>query len=165
MIRETAPASISLRGTALTAPVSRRSTSAITFRSEDVSEEEMVHREIAIFSGRPSSAPVSWGRSAGDHRRSGTDILILGGSEVGMSTALNLDLQGFQVRLVHRCQLSRIDRPCHDFGFSEVEDRRTKLSSTWKKALIEESRATSVISRSGRGSTANAMPGGLISSA
>ena len=31
----------------------------------------------------------------------GKDILILGGSEIGMSCALNLDLQGFRVRLVH----------------------------------------------------------------
>ena len=35
----------------------------------------------------------------------GNRILILGGSEVGLSCALNLDMQGFRVRLVHRCAL------------------------------------------------------------
>lgn len=35
----------------------------------------------------------------------GNRILILGGSEVGLSCALNLDMQGFKVHLVHRCRL------------------------------------------------------------
>ncbi len=35
----------------------------------------------------------------------GSRILILGGSEVGLSSALNLNMQGFKVRLVHRCSL------------------------------------------------------------
>jgi NADPH-dependent glutamate synthase beta subunit-like oxidoreductase/NAD-dependent dihydropyrimidine dehydrogenase PreA subunit len=35
----------------------------------------------------------------------GNRILILGGSEVGLSCALNLNMQGFKVRLVHRCKL------------------------------------------------------------
>ena len=35
----------------------------------------------------------------------GKDVLILGSSEIGVSAALNLDLQGFRVRLVHRCDL------------------------------------------------------------
>ncbi|MEI8174031.1 MAG: FAD-dependent oxidoreductase [Deltaproteobacteria bacterium] len=35
----------------------------------------------------------------------GDRILILGGSEVGLSCALNLSMQGFRVRLVHRCAL------------------------------------------------------------
>ncbi len=33
-------------------------------------------------------------------------IVILGGSEVGVSCALNLNMQGFKVRLVHKCTLS-----------------------------------------------------------
>ncbi|HET6461888.1 MAG TPA: FAD-dependent oxidoreductase [Syntrophales bacterium] len=36
----------------------------------------------------------------------GKRILILGGSEVGLSCALNLNMQGFKVRLVHRCRLT-----------------------------------------------------------
>jgi NADPH-dependent glutamate synthase beta subunit-like oxidoreductase/formate hydrogenlyase subunit 6/NADH:ubiquinone oxidoreductase subunit I len=35
----------------------------------------------------------------------GKNILILGGSEVGLSCARILDMQGFNVRLVHRCRL------------------------------------------------------------
>jgi heterodisulfide reductase subunit A-like polyferredoxin len=35
----------------------------------------------------------------------GRSILILGGSEVGQSCARILDLQGFKVRLVHRCRI------------------------------------------------------------
>jgi heterodisulfide reductase subunit A-like polyferredoxin len=35
----------------------------------------------------------------------GNRILILGGSEVGLSCGLNLNLQGFKVRLVHKCRL------------------------------------------------------------
>jgi len=35
----------------------------------------------------------------------GNRILILGGSDVGLSCALNLDMQGFKVHLVHRCAL------------------------------------------------------------
>ena len=35
----------------------------------------------------------------------GRDILILGGSEVGVSCAMNLDLQGFNVHMAHRCRL------------------------------------------------------------
>ena len=35
----------------------------------------------------------------------GKNILILGGSEVGLSCARILDMQGFHVRLVHRCRL------------------------------------------------------------
>ena len=39
------------------------------------------------------------------------NILILGGSEVGISCANNLAWQGFNVRLVHRCRLSSADLP------------------------------------------------------
>lgn len=35
----------------------------------------------------------------------GNKITILGGSEIGLGCALNLSLQGFRVRLVHRCRL------------------------------------------------------------
>jgi NADPH-dependent glutamate synthase beta subunit-like oxidoreductase/NAD-dependent dihydropyrimidine dehydrogenase PreA subunit len=33
------------------------------------------------------------------------NILVLGGSEIGLSAAANLDAQGFHVRLAHRCRL------------------------------------------------------------
>jgi len=35
----------------------------------------------------------------------GNNILVLGGSDVGLSCALNLNLQGFKVSLIHRCAL------------------------------------------------------------
>ncbi len=35
----------------------------------------------------------------------GNKITILGGSEIGLGCALNLSLQGFRVRLVHRCRV------------------------------------------------------------
>jgi NADPH-dependent glutamate synthase beta subunit-like oxidoreductase/Pyruvate/2-oxoacid:ferredoxin oxidoreductase delta subunit len=41
----------------------------------------------------------------------GRRILILGGSEVGVSAARNLALQGFQVHLVHKCRLPQGDMP------------------------------------------------------
>jgi NADPH-dependent glutamate synthase beta subunit-like oxidoreductase/NAD-dependent dihydropyrimidine dehydrogenase PreA subunit len=41
----------------------------------------------------------------GGTTKMGNRILILGGSEVGLSCAHILDLQGFKVRLVHRCRL------------------------------------------------------------
>jgi len=73
---------------------------------EDLSEEEMVHRARDLF--REAFIRT---RFLGPLRQGvteiGKNILILGGSETGISTALNLDLQGFQVRLVHRCQLPK----------------------------------------------------------
>ncbi len=36
----------------------------------------------------------------------GKEVLILGATTIGMSAALNLDLQGFRVRLVHKCSLA-----------------------------------------------------------
>ena len=41
----------------------------------------------------------------GSTTKMGNRILVLGGSEVGLSCAHILDLQGFKVRLVHRCRL------------------------------------------------------------
>lgn len=41
----------------------------------------------------------------GGTTRIGNRILILGGSEVGLSCARNLEMQGFNIRLVHRCGL------------------------------------------------------------
>jgi heterodisulfide reductase subunit A-like polyferredoxin len=36
----------------------------------------------------------------------GRNIMILGGSATGVSCALNLDMQGFRVRLIHRCKVA-----------------------------------------------------------
>lgn len=71
---------------------------------EDLSEEEMIHRARDLF-----RAAFIRTRFLGPLRQGiteiGKNILILGGSETGISAALNLDLQGFRVRLVHRCRL------------------------------------------------------------
>ncbi len=73
---------------------------------EDLSEEEMVHRARDLF--REAFIRT---RFLGPLRQGiteiGRNILILGGSETGISVALNLDLQGFGVRLVHRCHLPK----------------------------------------------------------
>jgi len=73
---------------------------------EDLSEEEMIHRARDLFRGAFIRT-----RFLGPLREGiteiGKNILILGGSETGISAALNLDLQGFRVRLVHRCRLPK----------------------------------------------------------
>jgi NADPH-dependent glutamate synthase beta subunit-like oxidoreductase/NAD-dependent dihydropyrimidine dehydrogenase PreA subunit len=77
-----------------------------TLSVEDLSEEEMVHRARDLF--REAFIRT---RFLGPLRQGiteiGKNILILGGSETGISAALNLDLQGFRVRLVHRCRLPK----------------------------------------------------------
>ncbi|HVP76461.1 MAG TPA: FAD-dependent oxidoreductase [Thermodesulfobacteriota bacterium] len=77
-----------------------------TLSVEDLSEEEMIHRARDLFRGAFIRT-----RFLGPLRQGiteiGKNILILGGSETGVSAALNLDLQGFRVRLVHRCHLPK----------------------------------------------------------
>ena len=77
---------------------------------EDLSEEEMVHRARDFF-----RAAFIRTRFLGPLRQGiteiGKNILILGGSETGISAALNLDLQEFRVRLVHRCRLPEEPAP------------------------------------------------------
>jgi len=48
--------------------------------------------------------------------RLGKSVLILGGSEVGLRCAQILDLQGFNVRIVHRCCLKNEDLPAEVIG-------------------------------------------------
>jgi NADPH-dependent glutamate synthase beta subunit-like oxidoreductase/NAD-dependent dihydropyrimidine dehydrogenase PreA subunit len=71
---------------------------------EHLSEEEVISRAQDLF-----RAAFIRTRFLGPLRQGiteiGKDILILGGSEIGISSALNLDLQGFRVRLVHQCRL------------------------------------------------------------
>jgi NADPH-dependent glutamate synthase beta subunit-like oxidoreductase/formate hydrogenlyase subunit 6/NADH:ubiquinone oxidoreductase subunit I len=72
---------------------------------EDLSEEEMIDRSRDLF-----RAAFIRTRFLGPLRQGiteiGKNILILGGSETGISAALNLDLQGFRVHLVHQCSLT-----------------------------------------------------------
>jgi NADPH-dependent glutamate synthase beta subunit-like oxidoreductase/NAD-dependent dihydropyrimidine dehydrogenase PreA subunit len=73
---------------------------------ENLSEDEMIRRSRDLF-----RAAFIRTRFLGPLRQGiteiGKNILILGGSETGISAALNLDLQDFRVRLVHRCRLPK----------------------------------------------------------
>jgi len=63
----------------------------------------------------------------------GNRILILGGSEVGVSCALNLSMQGFKVRLVHRCRLpGKTELPL------EIRERRIKRITADSISHVEE---------------------------
>ena len=77
---------------------------------DDLSEDERVHRARDLF-----RAAFIRTRFLGPLRQGvteiGKEILILGGSEIGMSAALNLDLQGFRVRLVQHCSLANEPGP------------------------------------------------------
>jgi heterodisulfide reductase subunit A-like polyferredoxin len=72
--------------------------------SPDVSEEMLVERMRNFLREAFIRARVM-GPLRQSTTKIGNRILILGGSEVGLSTALNLNMQGFKVRLVHRCSL------------------------------------------------------------
>ncbi|MGZ6238832.1 MAG: FAD-dependent oxidoreductase [Syntrophales bacterium] len=72
--------------------------------SPDVSEEMLVERMRNFLREAFIRARVM-GPLRQSTTKIGNRILILGGSEVGLSTALNLNMQGFKVRLVHRCNL------------------------------------------------------------
>jgi NADPH-dependent glutamate synthase beta subunit-like oxidoreductase/formate hydrogenlyase subunit 6/NADH:ubiquinone oxidoreductase subunit I len=77
---------------------------------EHLSDEEVIERAQDLF-----RAAFIRTRFLGPLRQGiteiGKDILILGGSEIGISSALNLDLQGFRVRLVHQCRLPNESTP------------------------------------------------------
>ena len=63
----------------------------------------------------------------------GNRILILGGSEVGLSCALNLNMQGFKVRLVHRCS------PPGKTGLPlEIRERQIKRVAADSISHVEE---------------------------
>jgi NADPH-dependent glutamate synthase beta subunit-like oxidoreductase/NAD-dependent dihydropyrimidine dehydrogenase PreA subunit len=73
----------------------------------------------------------------GGTTKMGNRILILGGSEVGLSCAHILDLQGFKVRLVHRCRLK--DGPDLPEGIARrpVTDTIGKIMTHVPEATIE----------------------------
>jgi heterodisulfide reductase subunit A-like polyferredoxin len=67
----------------------------------------------------------------------GNRILILGGSEVGVSCALNLDMQGFKVHLVHRCRLKVEDELPRDIAERPLERVAGKAIVQTEEALLE----------------------------
>jgi len=77
---------------------------------EHLSDEEIIYRARDLF-----RAAFIRTRFLGPLRQGiteiGKDILILGGSEIGISSALNLDIQGFRVHLVHQCRLPNEPAP------------------------------------------------------
>jgi len=104
---------------------------------EEFSEDETVERARdllrAAFIRARYTGPLRMG-----HTEIGKNILILGGSEIGLSCALNLDLQGFRVRLVHHCRLQGDPEP----AAGEKRDAKYLLTGRAithvKEALIEE---------------------------
>ncbi|MDQ5987486.1 MAG: Ferredoxin--NADP reductase [Syntrophus sp. SKADARSKE-3] len=66
----------------------------------------------------------------------GNRIVILGGSEVGLSCARILDLQGFQVRLVHQCRIK--DKPLpEEIRLRPISDAMGKRIVHVPEAVIE----------------------------
>jgi NADPH-dependent glutamate synthase beta subunit-like oxidoreductase/formate hydrogenlyase subunit 6/NADH:ubiquinone oxidoreductase subunit I len=63
----------------------------------------------------------------------GKNILIIGGSETGVSCALNLDLQGFKVRLIHRARPA--DGPAIP---KQIKKRLTDLTAGRRIKHIQE---------------------------
>ncbi len=72
--------------------------------AENLSDDEVVEkaRDLlrASFIRARYMAPLMQGRT-----QIGKHVIVLGGGDIGRSCALNLDLQGFRVRLVHNPQL------------------------------------------------------------
>lgn len=67
----------------------------------------------------------------------GKNILILGGSEVGVSCAMNLVLQGFRVRLVHKCTLA--GKPLPDYiAARKIQDGLNDSIAQVEEAVIEK---------------------------
>jgi heterodisulfide reductase subunit A-like polyferredoxin len=68
----------------------------------------------------------------------GKNILVLGGSEVGVSCAMNLAHQGFRVRLVHRCKIAGGDEFPESIRKRSVNPGRGNGLTNIEEAEIEE---------------------------
>ena len=98
----------------------------------DSSEEELIERMRNFlreaFMRARFMGPLRQGVT-----KIGNRILILGGSEVGLSCALNLNMQGFKVRLVHRCRLpGKVGLPL------EIRERKINRIAGESIAHVEE---------------------------
>jgi heterodisulfide reductase subunit A-like polyferredoxin len=104
---------------------------------EDLSQEEMIHRARDLF-----QAAFIRTRLLGPLRQGiteiGKNILILGGSETGISAALNLDLQGFRVHLVHHCRLANESSPPISVRFLNESSTMGRNIIHISEAMIEE---------------------------
>ncbi|MCU0821461.1 MAG: FAD-dependent oxidoreductase, partial [Spirochaetes bacterium] len=89
----------------------------------DLTDDEIMDRAIDLFRGAFIRSRYIKELRQG-FTEIGNKILILGGSEIGLNCALNLDLQGFRVRLVHKCRLK------DDSGLPEaIRDRKTDITT------------------------------------
>ncbi len=106
---------------------------------EGKSEDEIVERARYLLRGAFIRA-----RFLGPLRQGTTEIgsriLILGGSEVGISCALNLDNQGFRVRLVHRCRIKDGPEPPKSVLKRPVDLTQGRSITHVEEAVIEEIR-------------------------
>jgi NADPH-dependent glutamate synthase beta subunit-like oxidoreductase/formate hydrogenlyase subunit 6/NADH:ubiquinone oxidoreductase subunit I len=107
--------------------------------TEDLSEDEIVDKARELLRSAFIRARFIEQLRQG-FTEIGNKILIMGGSEIGLSCALNLDLQGFRVRLVHKCRLK------DEAVFPDYVDRRVidkeigRTIDHVEKAVIEEIR-------------------------
>jgi heterodisulfide reductase subunit A-like polyferredoxin len=68
----------------------------------------------------------------------GSSIMVLGGSEVGVSCAQNLSQQGFRVRLVHRCRVAGEPKLPDSIRKRPIDARRGRFITHIEEAEIEE---------------------------
>ncbi len=68
----------------------------------------------------------------------GNKIVILGGSEIGINCALNLELQGFRVRLVHKCRLIDDKEYPKKINNRDIDISKNNKIEHIEEAVIEE---------------------------
>jgi len=107
--------------------------------AERLSEDEIVERARYLLRGAFMRArflePLRRGMT-----EIGKSILILGGSEAGVSCALNLENQGFRVRLVHRCRLKDNPKLPEPILIRPVDRSLGRHIKHVEEAMIEEIR-------------------------
>jgi heterodisulfide reductase subunit A-like polyferredoxin len=67
----------------------------------------------------------------------GKNIMIIGGSEMGLSCALNLDMQGFRVRLIHRARVEGGPEPPKSIRKRPIDPSIGRNITHIKEAEIE----------------------------
>ncbi len=102
----------------------------------DLKDDEIVEKAIDLFRGAFIRARYIRELRQG-YTEIGNKIVILGGSEIGLNCALNLDLQGFRVRLVHKCRIK------DDILPDQIRGRKADLNTGntiehVEEAVIEE---------------------------
>ncbi len=105
--------------------------------SGEPSEDEIVERATdllrAAFIRSRFMGPLRQGET-----EIGKSIVVLGGSEVGVSCARNLALQGFKIRLINRCRLPGSALP------DEVRSRRVEMESSANMTFVDEAEIVNI---------------------